>query len=416
LSISPSLNAPNEFLFYDPLLTATDPRAIYGTDYLADGYSIMLSRSAWSSSATWVGFKGGALRAMDEDHFHPDILSFGIYRNGDWLTNNLSYWGGVALTRFNNSPLPATNMLGLSYEGSNPPSSSNSIFSWGTSDMVNDGSIKQYESNTSLGYAYAEADASTVYRGQNNTFTVPAHTATVNTVIRDFLYLKPDTYVVEDRLAYDIPLQAQWNIQALADPGNPSGNTFTVGSLLGKNALNVAVISPASPSYRVVSPAIQATELTSSGCSGGAGVGCPSQWRVEVTSGKMVSSEQYFMVMQSGATGFTPLAVTRLIATNAIAAQFGGYVVMGLSDTSQTGTTRSYNYTPNATIQHVGMGFKPSTAYSVDRSNAGVVKISDGTGGANDITTTSGGILLFITGSSAQSPGGPPTIRVITSQ
>jgi hypothetical protein len=64
LSISPSLNAPNEFLFYDPLLTATDPRAIYGTDYLADGYSIMLSRSAWSSSATWVGFKGGALRRI----------------------------------------------------------------------------------------------------------------------------------------------------------------------------------------------------------------------------------------------------------------------------------------------------------------------------------------------------------------
>jgi hypothetical protein len=417
ISVSPSLVAPNEFLFYDPLLTATNPRVAYGTDYLADGYSLMLSRSAWTTSATWVGFKGGALRAKDEDHFHPNILTFGIYRNGDWLTTDLANWGGAALTRFSNSPLPETNQFGLPSEGSNPPSApNNGVFDWGLPGMTTAGSITQHEFNTSLNYAYAEANANTVYRGLNNAFTSPAYTTTVNTVIRDFLYLKPDTYIVEDRLAYDTPLQAEWNIQSLADPGSPSGNSFTLGSLMGKNALNVAVVSPASPSYSVVSPAIQATELTSSGCGGGPGVGCPSQWRVQITSGNAVSSEQYFMVMQSGATGFTPLAVTRLTATNAVAAQFGGYVVMGLSDTSQTGASRTYTYAPNATIQHIGMGFKPSTAYSVDRSNAGLVKIGDGTGGANDITTTSGGILLFTTGSSALAPQGPTTIRVINSQ
>jgi hypothetical protein len=400
ITISPFLNAPSEFLFYDPTLTATDPRTIYGTDYLADGDSILLSRSAWSSSATWVGFKGGALRgSKDEDHFHSDILSVELYRNGDWLTNNLTYWGGgVTLTRFNNAPLPETNQFGSNNEGSNPPSRpNNSVLDWGQTDMTVDGSIMQHEFNTSLGYAYAEANATTAYRGQSNPYTKPPYTATINTVIRDFLYLKPDTYVIEDRLAYDSPLKAEWNIQALADPGTPSGSNFTLGSLLGKNALNVAVVSPASPSYTVAAPATQATELTSSACSGGARVGCPSQWRVQVTSGNTVSSEQYFIVMQSGSTGFTPLVVSTLAATNAIAAQFGAYVVGGMTDTVQTGVTRSYTYMHTGNVQHLFMGLKPSIAYSVDRSTPGTITISDGTGGANDVTSTSGGVLLFNT-------------------
>jgi hypothetical protein len=404
---TPALNAPSEFLFYDPTATATDPRTTYGMDYLADGDSILLSRSAWSSSATWVGFKGGALRgSKDEDHFHSDILSFELYRNGDWLTNNLTYWGGgVTLTRFNNAPLPETNQFGSNNEGSNPPSRpNNSVIDWGQTGMTVDGSIVQHEFNTSLGYAYAEANATTAYRGQSNPYTTPAYRATINTIIRDFLYLKPDTYVVEDRLAYDSPLEAEWNIQALADPGMPSGSNFTLRSLLGKNALSVAVVSPALPSYSVATPATQATELTSSACSGGAGVGCPSQWRVQVSSGKTVGSEQYFMVMQSGPTGFTPLAVSTLPATNAIAAQFGAYVVGGMTDTAHTGMTRSYTYMLTGKVQHIFIGLKPSTAYSVVRSTPGTITISDGTGGANDVTSTAGGVLLFDTSPSGTFP------------
>jgi hypothetical protein len=402
---TPALNTPSEFLFYDPTAAATDPRTIYGTDYLADGSSQMLSRSAWSTSATWVGFKGGNLRGVyDEDHFHSDILSFELYRNGDWLTNDLTYWGaGVTPTRVNNVPLPETNQFGTNSEGSNPPSSPNNVFAWGGTGMTVDGSITQHEFNTSLGYAYSEANATTAYRGQSNPYTTPAYTATINTVIRDFLYLKPDTFVVEDRLAYDSPLEAEWNIQALADPGTPSGTNFTLRSLLGKNALNVAVVSPASPSYSVVTPATQAAELRS-GCSRGAGVSCPSQWRVQVTSGNTVSSEQYFMVMQSGPTGFTPLPVSTLAATNAVAAQFGAYVVGGMTDTKQTGVTRSYIYTQTGNVQHIFMGLKPTIAYSVVRSTPGTITISDGTGGANDVTSTSGGILLFNTSPSGTFP------------
>jgi hypothetical protein len=403
-TISPTLYAASEFLFYDPTLAATNPDSTYGTDYIADGYSLMLSRSAWSSSATWVGFKGGALRGNDGDHWHSDILSFEIYRNGDWLTSNLTNYGGAKLTRFSNAPLPETSMFGTPYEGSNPPSQPNSVFAWGGTGMISDGSITQHEFNTTLGYTYAEADATTAYNGQSNPYTLPAYTAQTTGVIRDFLYLKPDTYIVEDRLAYSTAMKAEWNIQALANPGTPSGHSFTLGSLLGNNALNVAVVSPASPSYSVATPATQATELTSAGCSRGAGVGCPSQWRVQVTSGNSVGAEQYFMVMQSGPTGFTPLPVSSLAATNAIAAQFGAYVVGGMTDMMQTGVTRSYTYTQIGNVQHLFMGLKPSTAYSVIRSAPGSITISDGTGGANDVTSTSGGVLLFNTSVSGTFP------------
>ena len=403
-TISPALNVPSEFLFYDPTLTATNPEPTYGTDYIGDGYSLMLSRSTWSSSATWVGFKGGALRGSDEDHWHSDILSFEIYRNGDWLTNNLTNYGGVKLTRFSNAPLPQTNMFGTPYEGSNPPSQPNNVFAWGGTGMISDGSITQHEFNTTLGYAYAEADATTAYNGQSNPYTVPAYTAQTTAVIRDFLYLKPDTYIVEDRLAYSIPLQAEWNIQALANPGTPSGHSFTLGSLLGNNVLNVAVVTPTSPSFSVATPATQAAELTSAGCARGAGVSCPSQWRVQVTSGNTATSEQYFMVMQSGPTGFSPLAVSTLAATNAVAAQFGAFVVGGMTDTSQTGVTRSYTFAHAGNVQHIFMGLKPSMAYSVVRSTPGTITISDGTGGANDVTSTSGGVLLFNTSPSGTFP------------
>jgi hypothetical protein len=397
-AISPGRNAGAEFLFYDPTLTATDPRSTYGTDYLADGYSIMLSRSAWTSSATWVGFKGGALRGRDDDHFHPDILSFEIYRNGDWLTTNLTqYIPSNPLTRVNNVPLPETNQFGTQFEGSSPPSRpSDNEFDWGQVGMTTDGSITQHEFNTTLSYAYAEANATTPYNGTANPFTSPAWTAPITAVIRDLLYLKPDTFVIEDRLAYNTSLAAEDDIQCLGSPCSVSSNPFTLPSLLGNNALNVTVVSPASPTITTTSPSTQCTSLGLT-----VNVNCPSQTAINVTSGNSVTSEQYFFVMQSGATGFTPLTVTTLTATNAIAAQFGSYVIGGMTDTSQTGVTRSYHYSDSGTIQHLFMGLAPSTVYYVNLSTPGTVSFSNTSGGgATPITTTTGGILSFTTSSS----------------
>jgi hypothetical protein len=390
-----TLDPITEFLWYDPTLPAMKPN--YPLDYLASGDGELLSRSMSSPSATWLGFKGGGLRGGDEDHFHSDILSFQLYSNGDWLTNNLMNWGGAKLTRFNNVPLPETNQFGTYNEGSNAPSGINDNFAWGTTGMTVDGAIIKHDFNTTLNYAYAEADATSPYNGSANPYTVPAWTAPITAVIRDFLYLKPTIFVVEDRLAYSTALKAEWNIQALTNPGTPTGHSFTLRSLRGSNALNVAIVSPASPTITIATPATQATELTASGCPGGAGVGCASQWRVQVTSGNAVMSEQYFVVMQSGATGFTPLTVTTLTGSNAIAAQFTRYVVGGMTDTSQIGLTRSYKFNNSGPVQHIFMGLKPSRAYKVDTTTVpGTVTISD-SGTGSSTTTTMGGVLLFVT-------------------
>ncbi len=50
------------------------------------------------------------------------------------------------------------------------------------------------------------------------------------------------------------------------------------------------------------------------------------------------------------------------------------------------------------------MGLKLSTTYSVVCSTSGSITIRDGTGGANDVTSTSGGVLLFNTSLSGTFP------------
>ena len=390
---SPGSGAASEFLFYDPTITAVNPESGYGNCYLASGLSMMFCKSDWTSTSTWVFFKGGAVRSRDEAHFHPDVLNFNIYRNGDWLTNDLMSWGGStgSFGRFENMPLPETSQYGTLYEGADAPSNPNSAYAWGGTGMTSDGSITQHEFTSS--YAYAEADATTPFNGQNNGATTPPYTAQITHVIRDFLYLEPDLYVVQDRLVYSASLQDEWNIQSLGDPGTPTGNNFTLPSLSGSNALNVDIVAPSSPTLTVVTPATQITE-SNGGCS--ASGGCANQWRIEVSTGISATSNLYFVVMQSGASGFTPIAVTALTATNAVAAEFSDYVIGGMTDESQTGVTRSYDYTPKVVVQHIFMGLAPSTAYKVDTSTMGVVTISDG-GAGQSLTTTSGGLLEFTT-------------------
>ena len=391
-TVTPSLIVPNEFLWYDPTLIPLDYRTDQPLDYYADGLGVVLSRSSWDKDATWLGFKGGALRGVDADHFHGDVLGFALYRKGDWLTNELQGWGGNTwLTKFHNVPLPDNGMPDI-HAGSNPVLASGQKISAATAKVV------RYEATADDSYLFAEADATPIYRGSTNIYSKPIYTATVNTAIRDLLYLKPDTVVIADRLAYDAghPTTAKWLLQALADPGTPAGNTFTLGSLLGTQELNVSVVCPASPLYNVVSPDAQLEDA--------AGGAAARQWRIEISSGKSTQAEQYLMVLQAGDAGFTPVPVATLAATNLNAAQFGQTVVAAITDTRMNGVTRSYTFDEKAVVRHIIMGLQPGVNYSVTRPARGQVVIADATGGSDDQATTPGGLLVFTTLLSRRAP------------
>ncbi len=390
-TVTPALNAPSEFVFYDPNLSATDYTTAYGLDWYADGLGLVLSKSSTASIATWVGMKAGALRAQDEDHFHADLLGFSIYRKGDWLTNELQGWGNnFYQTKFHNTVWPTTNQPDTR-SGSNAPTSPQ------TNGMTAVASVTRQESAGDGSYFYAQGDATPAYRGNANAFTSPAYTPTITAVLRDLLFLKPDVVVVADRLAYSSATTAKWMIQALGDPGTPSGSAFTLPSLLSTQELRVSVVHPPAPTLTVVSPSTQTTEAgTTSG-------NVASQWRIEMSTGASVTSEQYLVVMQAGDSGFTPMTVTALAASNLRAGQFTGNVVAALTDTATSGVTRSYTFTSSGTVRHRVLGLLPSTAYAVDRSTPGTVIITDSGGAGGNITTTAGGLLVFDTNSA---PGG----------
>lgn len=84
------------------------------------------------------------------------------------------------------------------------------------------GTISRYETNAGLGYAYGRADGTKVYQKTGWNTSTP-----VTLAIRDYLYLKPDLFVVADEVAYNSPSATAWYLQSQVAP-SISGNRITV--------------------------------------------------------------------------------------------------------------------------------------------------------------------------------------------
>lgn len=193
-------------LTYDPGVEATDPSALpSGCLFSGIGWAAM--RSNWTSDATWALFICGDYYA---GHQHMDQNSFIISRRGNLAIDAGEY--DAKDTLFHNTILIGSGQRPYGNDprtrfGVTPPGSE-----------FDSGEILAFEENEH--FTYVVGDASNAYgefRGGRRLKKAP-------TFVRRFLFLKPDTFVIDDLVRVAEPGdEIRWLLHSHNEPSISDG-------------------------------------------------------------------------------------------------------------------------------------------------------------------------------------------------
>ncbi len=198
-----------DFLYGQPDLPAR-PLKELATAYWGPGTGQFMMRSSWDTSATYANFICGP---YTESHAHRDQGSFVIYK-GAWLAldSNIFSHSGIEqdeelhnLLRFERGGAPIKQAYGTSC---------------GMAALVD-----------TPQYTYASARVTPSYRGN----------VAVTKSEREFLFIKPDTFVVLDRAGAPAGTSKTWTLN-LAGPPTVNGDLLSYTT--GNNRLDVHRVAP----------------------------------------------------------------------------------------------------------------------------------------------------------------------------
>jgi len=172
-----------EFLWSDLSASEQDFRPATPVDYATP--FMFLSRSDWTDNASFVSFM-----AMPQggDHMHADAGDFGLYRRGEWLTSEVAMYSTIGTAG------AVHNTLYLNFHSSFH-GRQGTVADWARFRKGADGSWAECLSAGNV--CYARADLTGVYQFSGYQISPDSQG-----VYRDFLYLKPDTLVLGDRVQY----------------------------------------------------------------------------------------------------------------------------------------------------------------------------------------------------------------------
>lgn len=205
----------HDFLYRDPGQPSTALSTL-GTSYFASGVGDLFSRSSWATDATWMSMRMGP---YTESHAHHDQLSFLINRDG-WLAYdaNIDSHSGIEQSE------EMHNLVRIEHGG--------------TQRRQREGyssTVQALADNAA--FTYAAADATALY---DPNF--------VNLVQREVVFLKPNTFVIYDRVNAGAGSTFTWQLSSPIEPVAAAG-TATYGS---PAAMRVRTIVPAAVTQSVV--------------------------------------------------------------------------------------------------------------------------------------------------------------------
>ncbi len=209
--MSQSFMYVNDFLYTPPPLTPR-PLSDLSPAYWASGTGQFLVRSAWSPTATFSNFICGP---YTERHAHHDQGSFVIF-NGDWLAYdaNIDSHSGIEQGE------EMHNLVRIEQNGA-------------TVTQVEGAPACQMIALTdSPLFAYALADITPIYNGK----------PVVAKVEREFLFIKPATFVVFDRV-----VTVGTNVRKIWTLNTPGAPTYTGNEIrysAGAHRLDVVHLAP----------------------------------------------------------------------------------------------------------------------------------------------------------------------------
>lgn len=199
-----------DYLYEPPPLPAAKLTDL-ATTYWGPGTGQLMMRAAWKKNAAYANFICGP---YTESHAHRDQGSFVVYR-GSWLAydSNIVSASGIEQAE------EMHNLVRI-VQGGNTV-----VQREGASPCV----LRRLADNAL--YTYAAADITPIYDGH------PA----VSKVQREFLFLRPATFIVFDRVATSAGAQRIWTLNL---PAAPVINAQKITYVDGANRLDVHRIAP----------------------------------------------------------------------------------------------------------------------------------------------------------------------------
>jgi hypothetical protein len=205
--------------------------------YHASGIGHLFARSSWQADATWLGFIAGPLT---ESHAHRDNGSFLIFKN-EWLAYDAVIDSSSGLRREE----AVHNLVELTRGGKPVP-------------MQDNKSAKLLALEDDPAFLYVAADVTPMYEG-----------ADVTSVQRELVFVKPDTFVVFDRVSARAGIGKTWHLNTPFKPAVKNN----YASIQGKRSnLTVTALLP-----RGAKPAVVAWPSVDSDFQGG--------YRVDIAAG-----------------------------------------------------------------------------------------------------------------------------------
>jgi len=201
-------------VFYDLLYQQNDvaerPFSELYPAYYASGAGHLFARSSWQEDATWLGFLVGPLT---ESHAHRDLGSFMIFKN-EWLASDAVIESSSGLRKEEG----AHNLVELTQGGK-------------TVSMQNNMSAKLMALEDNPDFLYAADDVTPMYVDRGG----------VSLVQRELVFIKPDTFVVFDRVNAKSPIAKTWHLNT---PYKPAAKGNAVSIQGKKSSLGVTVLLP----------------------------------------------------------------------------------------------------------------------------------------------------------------------------
>ncbi len=200
-----------DYLYEPPQLPATALGDL-STTYWGSGTGQLMMRSGWDTGATFSNFICGP---YTESHAHHDQGSFVVYR-GNWLAYDANIDSASGIEQGEQMH----NLVRITQGGSTVPQREGA-------PRCN---LLALADNAQ--FTYAVADVTPIYAGH----------AAVSKVQREFLFIRPSTFVVFDRVATASGTSRIWTLNM---PGTPTQSGNVVSYASGANRLDVHRIAPA---------------------------------------------------------------------------------------------------------------------------------------------------------------------------
>jgi Divergent InlB B-repeat domain len=378
------------FLLFDPSVVPAnvpDPRPSLPLEFVSPQIGRILSRSDWTSDATWFTHH---CSWETINHESGDCMQFELYRKGTWLTKE---WSGYAIDFMDYTPLYHNT---LSVQNDVPVAIATDPNSIWQANSANGGQFNNGGSNgdpsvtmsVNDDWSYTLDDATNLYNFPD--FFTPANGAQdILHVSRSLVWLNPDYVVVYDRATtktagrfkrFNLVLMGPPTISGKTATTTVNGQTLTVQSLMPANATlteqHYWVGDPNADASGSSHPEFNQPSLLET-----------ADDRLIIQDNTNPTDIRFLTVLQGTDAGTAADAATAIHASAGTA--YDGVwikntaVVFPVSlATSFAGTTYSV---PNTVTRHLITGLTPGAAYSATPTTAG---------GTTTITVTQGGSLI----------------------